>query len=420
MKKLFVILLALMICCSPSYAQIWEGEGGHQIEEGETDENCLPYDSIQEGIGISTPPEPPEDRTFKPKLVIDNNLWGPLLGGSGVKSVFVTADNYIFLSPFAGTDNDKLWVLKDGEVVAKYAYPSGFSNTLFISGDDNYLYVSSSGSDKILRYSYSNGVPTYIDYFTMPKSYNVGTYPYNGYLYVANVYGYIYKVDISDGTVTTVVTDTSSISGSGLVAVVVDENTGNIIYLKNGGADGRYRTSNGRIKKVAPDGTLIKEIYPHQNGYGATITTPWFIAKDSRGYIYVVMATPYENSITTWAHGVDIYDTDLNLLLACSQETEPHFYGADNIEKCAPAMISYDKYHDKLWYTNYPDADLYSLVAYPETLTFNGNNSNSLSNLSTLSLPRNNLMIQPVSNESEISSFDDDTASTSTDIGETR
>ncbi len=34
MKKIFIALLAIMLCCFPSYAQIWEGSGGNHIDEG--------------------------------------------------------------------------------------------------------------------------------------------------------------------------------------------------------------------------------------------------------------------------------------------------------------------------------------------------------------------------------------------------
>ena len=57
MKRLFVLLLLLFSI--PSFAQIWEGNGGHLIEEDKTDESYLPYDSILEGIGNNTPPSPP-------------------------------------------------------------------------------------------------------------------------------------------------------------------------------------------------------------------------------------------------------------------------------------------------------------------------------------------------------------------------
>ena len=58
MKRLIVSLLLLCLFV-PSYAQLWEGEGGHLIEEGETDENCLPYETVQEGIGQRENPIPP-------------------------------------------------------------------------------------------------------------------------------------------------------------------------------------------------------------------------------------------------------------------------------------------------------------------------------------------------------------------------
>ena len=73
MKKLFVLLLALILCRLPSYAQIWESCGGRFIED-KTNESYLPYESVQEGIGLNNPtPQPITAEVYGYRILQSNN-----------------------------------------------------------------------------------------------------------------------------------------------------------------------------------------------------------------------------------------------------------------------------------------------------------------------------------------------------------
>lgn len=302
-----------------------------------------------------------------------------LPSGYSPRDVFFSQDGYCFVTCRDGAlrvyDDDGVlkttFNFKSSTNVGSGNTSSSWCNT--IVGDSNNLYLNDHSSDKVYVLSYSGYTVTFNKIYNSGNKYIYSSYLYNGYLYQVNSERgkqKLIKMDVSTGNITTIYN--CPFSNDYLMGLTLDEDTGNIYLIYQGGGDSsQYMSANIALIKLAPDGTVLKNVGLFNNpNLDNSLDNVEGICFDNNGYLYTCQRVSkrldsVNQSIIgaqVWQGGTDIYDKNLNLVLKDTVANEPYLHDGTYM---TVSRIRYNKYKNLLiCFNDTSYGHLYSIPPY--------------------------------------------------------